>query len=692
MELNSRCIQILRQVAGEKNGILSNDLIDSISITRRSLYYDLGKINDWLVANNLGKIETLVNRLYLRTNDPQNLERLLRSFSSYIFSVEERRAIGILYMALSASHVTSGTLQLLLDVSKNTILGDIKECKSLLRQFHLRIGASSKGGYYLEGEEIAVRKLIGQQLCLIKNEYPKSIVDSLLQGSLAEFTGNRHVDFHKLVNECLKDYERSLNTLLVTSDTAYPEVMILSACIRCMAGHPYPVSTQEKDVLKNSREYSAVLLVIHRLLDVNINLHMDEAFYITILILGVRNFDFNSVDDEDDFIRQFTTNLVDNFERIACVGFKDKRQFLGRLYLHIRPMYYRLKYGRKMGMALTHRIRDMYSSAYEFTRQALKLTSSEMSSLIDEEELTYLCIYMVSYLGERATKQTFKRHRILIICGAGVAASVLLREQISSLLGDAFKYDLLPARQVEDLDLSGYCLIITTIQLDTLDDRVIQTGPILSEDNKARITDIICRTGAFDFSLREAEDILDIVRKNMSITDETSLLRDIVRYCIRKECRGDTPSVPPSLNDFLNSKQIIRMSDAGTIEQAAGEVCKTLNLTLEQRKDCLSHICGQPMACSAVPGVALEYFQKSSGDIDMSIVVFRNPIQHGHQKTSIFIMLATVDNTTHFPILHELYNCFGDETLISSLQIVSDELAATELFARRIDILNARSS
>jgi len=678
----------LQQLLREKDGPQADELIARLTITRRVLTYDLSKINDWLSIHKLGKVEAAAGRLFLRTESPREIERLLGNFSSLVFSVEERRALEILSIALSASPVTSNTLQTLLGVSKNTILGDIKECRSQLAPLHLRIGATGKRGYHLEGDEVAIRKLIGQQILVLGNDYAQSVLSTLLQRTLATLTENDQIDFRQLVKEGVEDYERSLGTWLVFGDQMSPEAMILSACIRSVMGRPYPLDAQEKEALKNTREYSAVLLILHKLFDANINLRMDEAYYITILFLGIKNFDFDSAEAENDFIQEFSQSLVDNFERIACVSFEDKRQFLGRLYQHVRPMYYRLKYGIRMGATFSDQIRAMYESVYAFTRDALERTHGEMSSLIVEEELAYLCVYMASYLGVETAHPQRTRLRILIICGAGVAASVLLREQLTDLLGDAFEFNLVPARQVEELELSSYCLVVTTVPLGTEDDRIIQTGPILSEQSRDRIVDIICQTSTETEILQEVAELLELVRKHTAISDESNLRRDLIRHAIRKTRRREVPITPPALRELIESGRL-RFSSAETIEGAISDAAERLEFTPSGRKaftkTLLTRIENRSEPYDATPGFALEYCRKSSGGVDLSVVIFQKPLKWGRQKVRALVVLATVDNFSHFPLLHALYHYLKNERLTRMLFAQPNDSAATELLLEQIE-------
>lgn len=535
MELNARSIRLLQILLQSRHGVLFTELTARLKITRRILYYDLQKVNQWLCTFKLGKVDVTAGWLLLETDDAQEIFRHLKNLKSYIFSAEERRALIILMLTLSAEPVTGSTLQSLLSVSKNTIQGDISACKKGLQK-SLRLCGSTPGkrGYCLIGDETVIRKLIGRQMFVLKSEQMQMFIGELLQKSMELILRKNRINFIKLANESVAEYERFLGTQLVYCDMTSPDLMILSACVRSIMGFDFNPDVQEKRSLENTREYSAVLLIMRRLSDAGIDLHKDEAYYITALLLGINNFDFDTAGAENDFIRSFAAKLVNNFENVAGIIFGDKDRFTGRLYLHIRPMYYRLKYGIEIDLPLARHIKSMYAEIYEFTHEALKRTDAEMSEIIPDGELAYLSIYMASYLGEQEAKPVCKRPGVLIICGAGVASSVLLRDQLSELLGDSVTYSLASARQAESLPLSGYCIVVTTVPIERAIGSVIQTGAILSEGDRERIIDLICKDEAYSHVLREVEEILHLVSKHSNMSEITKLKRDLFRHALKK--------------------------------------------------------------------------------------------------------------------------------------------------------------
>jgi transcriptional antiterminator len=158
MELKSRQTYILRSLLDTQKGIPSEKLLTKFNISKRTLYYDFEKINDWLKQYDMGTI--VINEHHMKANivDRNAMEQQLKKNSSYFYSVSERRAMEIITIALSAENVTINKLIDSYEVSKNTILMDIKEIKDEMNHWGLTMSSTIKSGYLIMGEEVTVRK------------------------------------------------------------------------------------------------------------------------------------------------------------------------------------------------------------------------------------------------------------------------------------------------------------------------------------------------------------------------------------------------------------------------------------------------------------------------------------------------------------------------------------------------------
>ena len=151
MELKSRQTYILRSLLDAEQGLTSSYLLQVLGIAKRTFYYDVEKINDYLAQYRMGRLVIGGQRIRAEISDRAALDRQLRKNSSYFFSVAERRAMEILYISLASEVVTINRVMETFDVSKNTALADIKMIREELEAPQRHQGGLSdrgRGGHH----------------------------------------------------------------------------------------------------------------------------------------------------------------------------------------------------------------------------------------------------------------------------------------------------------------------------------------------------------------------------------------------------------------------------------------------------------------------------------------------------------------------------------------------------------------
>ncbi len=181
MELKSRSAYILKLISENPEGTSVRQIISRLSITRRTFYYDVEQINEWLKSEGLGKLVIKSQIVTVDSDKTDELAKKIKKNESYFYSIEERRILELMFISLSPEIVTIEKMQNLFDVSKNTILTDIKEWKSILNKQDISIVSTIKVGYVLQGEEFTIRKMIGKQIKKLENFQPKDTLRKWIQ-------------------------------------------------------------------------------------------------------------------------------------------------------------------------------------------------------------------------------------------------------------------------------------------------------------------------------------------------------------------------------------------------------------------------------------------------------------------------------------------------------------------------------
>lgn len=165
MDLDNRSVQILQAVASTVK-ISSKEIMEKYDLTRNQLDYAIKKINDYLEENNYRKIIRSRNGSFIVDTKVVDVFSGIMNSESQLqadensFLDEDHRLLVILLLIFSADYLSLYHFSESLEVSKNTIVSDIKKLKKQLKKHKLTIDYSRKGGYYFRGDEEAVRGLI----------------------------------------------------------------------------------------------------------------------------------------------------------------------------------------------------------------------------------------------------------------------------------------------------------------------------------------------------------------------------------------------------------------------------------------------------------------------------------------------------------------------------------------------------
>jgi len=525
MDMNSRMAYILSAAVNDKENIPIASVLKDLGISKRAFYFELSKTNGWLGYYKLGKIQTVGQQIVMTGGDREEVKVKLREYGSYYFSVRERQAIEMLSIAVSLSPVTLEQMQNFFDVSKSTILSDVMENRKQLLQYSINLKNSSLKGYFLDGDEASIRKAVTRMMQELANYVPRTSFQKMLGASMERLYPGIG-DYRETFSVAISDYEMLLQTHLVEGDIDNTIDMIAVSYIRNGKGRGYFMDEQEKLALSSSQEYKVVQLIFNRLSQQNLQISEDEICYITTLFLGVKNFDFKSAVSEQNFIARTTSSIIKNFTDVSHRSFRDSKMLYSRLYLHVKPMYYRIKYGIAITNPLVGKVREMYPDIFEYTQKAVQMTGGEIASLMTENELAYLCIYMASYLKDEEQEET-DRKKILIVCGAGVSTSVLIREQLRGFLGDMFQYHLMPAGRMGEVDRKEYIFVVSTVDLRMEEEGVFYTGAILEEKTREKIIRYLLDSRTLHECEVKLKDILDIVEKKIPM-DNTRFISDLL--------------------------------------------------------------------------------------------------------------------------------------------------------------------
>lgn len=682
MELKSRQTYIFRTLMEKKQKVETKDFLDKLGVGKRTLYYDIEKCNDWLKHYGLGKVVISGHMIHAEIPDITALEQRFQQESSYFFSVTERRAMEIVKIALSHEVMTINRMMDLSEVSKNTILGDIKEIRETLKSWGLTLKSNIQYGYLIQGEEMTIRKMLGSQFQLLSSPGGQTCVQNFLQKSLVSLYQNE-IDFCELCRCLIKQYETDIHGDYILANIELIRMMIQVSWIRSRKGNIIQLSSDEQLALMKSLSFRSVEFSLQKLRIHGVEVATQETYYITTLFLGIQTTDFLSQEQEDSFIAGFAEELVLNFERIACLSLPNRERLQKQLSHHIRPMYYRIKYGILDKNPLIEDIKAMYPIIFDFTRKAVQMTKMNfLADGISEDELAYLCIYFVSNLNEKyisTDSDNTEKGKVLIVGAENMAVAVLLKEQLQDLFGLALDYRVISQSKLREWMLGDYALVVSLVPLGKSfsKHKIVECGAIITETEQRSIMEIL---RADKFIVRYDEMIQEIIsRVKDSVSGKIQsdkLYLDLFRYFEDKD-RGMRPRAKRDIfYEKIEQNKFIVLPEAVSLEQAL-QLCSH-SLVPKPNDQRLMHrmfnlLKNKKLQTYRIQqNVELIHFPMQ-GDanpkIDVRIAFAPNGVVCPDGGiTNILVGLATKDSYSHWAVLEEIYRYFSDQSHVDGIK------------------------
>ena len=182
--MNKRLYDILKFILQSKGKTSIKEISIFTSVNDRTIRYDIEKINELLLAENISPIEKL-SKGVLFHKEYEKLEDFIKNNSKDIFFNEYRQTI-ILIKILFSQEICINDLCESFDVTRTTIKTELGEIRKFLKENHLELEPTGSG-LRLVGEEENIRntqlKILNQYRNIISEKnIEKRYIFNLING------------------------------------------------------------------------------------------------------------------------------------------------------------------------------------------------------------------------------------------------------------------------------------------------------------------------------------------------------------------------------------------------------------------------------------------------------------------------------------------------------------------------------
>ncbi|MBC5638024.1 BglG family transcription antiterminator [Ornithinibacillus sp. BX22] len=668
MVLSDRYKMILDELTSNPS-ITSVALEKKFKLTRRQLGYSIQKINEWLMSNNLPVIERtrqghfVVNQAVF-TKLSGNSEAISTTIETPILREVERVQLILMMILSSEEELSLNHFTYELDVSKNTILNDLKQAQSYVDDYELTIRYSRKFGYLLEGKEFQIRKLLMHMtyhiLQLNDGETRLKKIATIQDEEINEF--KKRVE--KVENQLnLKFTDEKLQMM--------PHVLIL-LFRRIQKGHLMKSFSIEYQELSNTKEYKATEELLN---DID-HIPLSERLFITLHLLTTNVFSTEMMEGKEiPNLLPAIDNMLRHFEKSACIYLQDRDQLLDKLMQHMKPAYYRIKYHLTDTVLFQGSVSREFKELHHLVKRSIGPIRELLGTDIPDNETAFITMLIGGWMNKHG-ESIDKKIKAIVVCPQGVSVSRLMFNELRELFPEFVFLDYLSVREFLKYPLE-YDVIFSPINLET-NKKLFVTKVFLGKQEKYRLRrQVMLGVHGYVQDDIQVEGLLDIISKHATVDNERALKEALLQYLDPTE-RGnyvtqDLSKNDLGLRDLLTSDTISLVDSVDSWEAAIRLSAKPL---IEQGKiepqyvDAMIRYCEKDPYIVIAPGVAIPHAAPEDGAQEVGMSLLR--IKHGVSYTSendihLIIAISAVDKQKHIHALMQLMNLVGSEREVNEL-------------------------
>ena len=324
--LDVRCHEMLKYLLYQDGYTSITQLAEEMNISKRSVYYDIRKVNEWMEAQDLPEL-VVERKKGIRIDDEQKAMiraglKMIPSELAYVFTPTERVKIIICSILQRNRNLFLDDFMDFCQVSRNTTISDVKEAGRTISEYQLQLIYENGKGYHIKGDLVRKRSIYFSYFSSIADFYKKGILPLDAPEKVQEFLDR------------LKDIENALDVQYVQG-TLYTIAVFFSTIDN--RTDVVEFSKKEKMEIMDTKEYE---MVSRRFSD----LKESEQLYLTLHLLGSRmqSIPVDFMEEESGQESQRLSRiLVKAFSRIAGVGFSKERELTEALAAHLKTSMYR---------------------------------------------------------------------------------------------------------------------------------------------------------------------------------------------------------------------------------------------------------------------------------------------------------------------------------------------------------------
>lgn len=601
---NKRCIQILDLLLKHER-MTGDQLAVSVGVSSRTIRNDMKDLNSGLenhgacVVSEIGQgyyLKITNREKFLEFQDRMEQQNREKNFQNIIPSEPEDRVRYIISKLLLASlnerkeKLEFFDLEEELFISTSTLKKDFRSIDKILKKYDLKISITKKNGVKIVGEEAKIRYCISEYIFNSKGFF--GIEENQFYQSI--FTKHEIERLRSVLLDVLSEYHLRL------TDIAFKNVLIHSLIMLKRFARQRSVTYKKSDIdaFEEKKEFRCAKDIIERIQkEFGIDLG-NEVYYLTQHLVSSQRFLIDDPQDDYEY-KEEIEKILWSIKMETGIDLSDDKQLINGLAMHLSAAVQRMRFDMNIRNEFLDSIKNMYPMAFELAVLAGEVIEEKFRFKTTENEIGFLAMHFGAALERKGLNRKSRRKKAVIVCIAGVATAMLLKEKIQQNFGH--RIDVVktcPQQEVTGELIEQVDLVLTTVELPDFKSDKIKKINLFLEESDIRVIKRVLKESDQETRINYRE----IFREDLFFFDEDFKEKgQILAYMTKK----------------MNQKGFMS-------EDAAQSVLKREEMATTE----LGNLVAIPHAMS-----------NDSGEAVVSVMILKKPILWENEKVQVVLLL-----------------------------------------------------
>lgn len=555
--MNKKHLRILELLIGGDKSV--QEISYQLNISERTLSNYIIQINDYFKRDI--KVAKKYGRYSLVVTDDQRFRHLLHQLRKDMTILEheqQQRRAEVFHILNHHSITVIDDLADQLHLSKSVISSIIAELKEIAADYSISIKGTPNVGLKVNGTEFNIRKMLVNQF---QHYYAYFEVPEAVMNLIGRLKILYHLD------------EGSLNRL---------EAAVKVTLNRLENGH---FITEKLNVDRNiyeSKDYNNFKDFIDYISDqYEVQYVNDEVLLLVIQILGRRASIIDDIisNDDESLLRLIIQNTIDDIRRDFKIQI-DESLFTKDVQLHLKYLINRLIFGVKLNNDALGDVQQKFPLAFELSKVLAKNIEQFIKIDVPINELGFLSIYFSIFIEELNEKLRAIK-KIAIITDQGLSTSKMIESNLKSVMNENIEIGIFIREEAESETLRSYDLIISTIKINRLFNKVIFIEDILDKKLlKLKIEQFLIYKDVSKETLINHNVLLDYLRE-----DDVVHINEAIEYTEAIRILSNTLIDEGKVDQYFTQRILEREESVSTISNNIGfphsvHQCEEIHLKL----------------------------------------------------------------------------------------------------------------